>query len=45
MQKKRPIYALAAPEMLVLPGVGSMKEFNAEAALELEPDLVLLPKN
>lgn len=43
--EKRPIYALAAPEMLVLPGVGSMKEFNAEAALELEPDLVLLPKN
>lgn len=42
--EKRPIYALAAPEMLVLPGVGSMKEFNAEAALELEPDLVLLPK-
>lgn len=42
--EKRPIYGLAAPEMLELPNVGSMKEFNVEAAIELEPDLVLLPK-
>ncbi len=40
----RPIYSLAAPEFLELPNVGSQKEFNVEAAIALEPDLVLLPK-
>lgn len=40
----RPIYSLAAPEFLELPNVGSQKEFNVEAAIEVEPDLVLLPK-
>ena len=40
----RPIYALAAPELLELPNVGSQKEFNVEAAISMEPDLLLLPK-
>lgn len=40
----RPIYGLAAPEFLELPNVGSQKEFNVEAAIAIEPDLVLLPK-
>lgn len=40
----RPIYQLAAPELLDLPNVGSAKEFNMEACIELEPDLVILPK-
>lgn len=40
----RPIYNLAAPDMLELPNVGSMKEFNVEAAIALEPDIVFLPK-
>lgn len=40
----RPIYALAAPELIELPNVGSQKEFNVEAAIAMEPDLVLLPK-
>ncbi|NMB18085.1 MAG: ABC transporter substrate-binding protein, partial [Erysipelothrix sp.] len=41
--EKRPIYSMAAPEFLELPNVGTMKEFNIEATLALEPDLVLLP--
>lgn len=41
--EKRPIYALAAPELLELPNVGSAKDFNLEAAIGLEPDLVILP--
>lgn len=41
---KRPIYSLAAPELMELPNVGSMKEFNVEAAIAAEPDLMLLPK-
>ena len=40
----RPIYGLAAPAMLELPNVGSMKEFNVESAIGLEPDVVILPK-
>lgn len=40
----RPIYSLAAPEFLELPNVGSQKEFNVEAAIAIEPDLVLLQK-
>lgn len=39
----RPIYALAAPEFLELPNVGTAKEFNLEGCAELEPDLVILP--
>ena len=39
----RPIYALAAPELLELPSVGTAKEFDMETCLSLEPDLVVLP--
>lgn len=39
----RPIYQMAAPQLLELPNVGSLKEFNVEAAAALEPDLVLMP--
>ena len=39
----RPIYALSAPELLELPNVGSAKEFNLEACIALDPDLVILP--
>ena len=39
---KRPIYALAAPEFLELPTVGSMKEFDLEGTAALNPDLVIL---
>ena len=41
--KSRPIYALAAPELLELPTVGTAKEFDMETCLSLEPDLVVLP--
>ena len=40
---KRPIYSLAAPEMLELPNVGTAKEFDLETCLSTEPDLVILP--
>lgn len=40
---KRPIYKLAAPEILEMPAVGTAKEFNLEACLATEPDLVILP--
>ncbi|MCP1101809.1 iron complex transport system substrate-binding protein [Aequitasia blattaphilus] len=40
----RPIYRLAAPELLDLPAVGSPKEFNLEACIDLNPDLIILPK-
>ena len=39
----RPIYALAAPELLTLPDVGSVKSFSLEACLAADPDLVILP--
>ncbi len=42
--QKRPIYQLAAPALLQLPDVGTLKEFNVEAAAALDPDLVILPK-
>lgn len=42
--QKRPIYQMAAPALLQLPDVGTLKEFNVEAAAALEPDLVILPK-
>lgn len=41
---KRPIYSLAAPELLELPNVGSAKEFDLEGCAALEPDLVVLPR-
>lgn len=39
----RPIYQLAAPQLLDLPNVGTAKEFDLETCLSLEPDLVVLP--
>ena len=42
--EKRPLYANAAPELLELPNVGSLKEFNPEAAIALKPDVVFLNK-
>jgi len=41
--EKRNIYALAAPELLRLPNVGTAKEFNLEGCVALKPDLVILP--
>jgi len=41
---KRPIYRLAAPELISLPNVGSAKQFDLEGCAALEPDLVILPK-
>lgn len=41
--EKRNIYALSAPELLELPCVGSPKDFDFEACVALEPDLVVLP--
>lgn len=40
----RPLYNLAAPEILELPTVGTLKEFNVEAAIAMDPDVMLLPK-
>jgi len=40
----RPIYAMAADDLLSLPAVGSLKEINCEEIAALSPDLVLLPK-
>lgn len=39
----RPIYSLAAPELLKLPSVGTAKSFDLEKAVSLKPDLVILP--
>jgi len=41
----RPIYALAAPELLELPSVGSARDFNMEACIALAPELVILPRH
>ena len=42
---KRPIYKLAAPELIGNVGnVGSAKAFDLEACIAAEPDLVILPK-
>lgn len=38
---KRPIYKLAAPELLELPNVGTAKEFDLETCASLSPDLVI----
>ena len=40
----RPIYSMAAPELLEKPQVGTMKELDVEAVAALDPDLVLMPK-
>lgn len=40
---QRNIYRLAAPELIELPSVGSMKEFSIEAVVALNPDLAVLP--
>ena len=39
----RNIYALAAPQLIDLPNTGSMKEFNLEGCIAMEPDLVIMP--
>lgn len=39
----RPVYQMAAPELLEKPAVGTMKELNVEAVAALEPDLVIMP--
>ena len=39
----RPIYSLAAPELLELPNVGTAKQFDLEGCAAMEPDLVILP--
>ncbi len=41
--ESRPIYHMADPALLDKPNVGSLKEFNVEAAAALEPDLVIMP--
>ena len=40
----RPIYHMAAPALLEKPAVGTLKQFDVEAAAALAPDLVLMPK-
>jgi len=41
---KRPIYKLAAPELMTLPNTGTAKSFDLEGCIALEPDLVILPQ-
>lgn len=41
--EKRPIYKLAAPQILDLPAMGNKKNFNMEECAKLNPDLVILP--
>lgn len=41
--KQRPIYEVAAPQLMDLPNVGTAKEFDLETCLSTEPDLVILP--
>jgi len=38
----KPIYKIAAPELLDLPTVGTMKEFDLEGAVALNPDLIVV---
>lgn len=40
---ERPIYSLAAPQLIELPNVGTAKAFDLETCLATEPDLVILP--
>ena len=39
----RPVYQMADPSLLEKPQLGTLKEFDVEAAAALEPDLVLMP--
>lgn len=39
----RPVYGLSSPELLELPGMGTVKEFDLERCAAMEPDLVILP--
>ncbi len=39
----RPLYSLAAPELLELPNVGTAKIFDLEGCAALQPDLIVLP--
>lgn len=39
----RPIYGLAAPELLELPSVGTAKDFDLEGCAALQPELVIVP--
>lgn len=41
--ESRPIYQMAAPELLEQTSVGTLKEFNVEATAALNPDLVIMP--
>ncbi len=43
MADTRPIYALTAPELLEVPGVGTAKEFDIEGTAALKPDVVIVP--
>lgn len=40
---KRPLYEKASPQILTLPGMGTVKEFDLEKCALLNPDLVILP--
>lgn len=40
---KRPVYGLSAPQLLDLPGMGTVKEFDLETCAAMDPDLVILP--
>lgn len=40
----RPIYQMAAPDLLEKTAVGTLKEFNVEGTAALDPDLVIMPK-
>lgn len=41
--QKRPIYSLCNPDLNELQTVGSVKEFDIEACLSTNPDLVIIP--
>lgn len=40
---QRPIYTLAAPQLIDLPNVGTAKAFDMETCMATKPDLVILP--
>lgn len=40
---KRPLYSLAASQLIDIPNVGSAKAFDLETCLSVNPDLVILP--
>ena len=41
--EKRPVYGLSAPDVLELPTLGTVKEFDLEKCAAIAPDLVILP--